>query len=625
MKKNHFCLFLIPFFYSFLPAEVIQLPEVITYLDNEFPAVEQRQVFTAEDIDELNVIDAVQLLESAGIQLISYGPYGLDQKPSIRGFTDETVRVIIDGICVNNAQYGTFDFSTLNIDDIEKIEIVRGGFTEGVSDEDAVAGAIYITTKKQEFGTHFKSDSSVKSYFNKDCPLDTFSQKLGFNTNVGNSFIKTNGAFTFANNKYLYKNYNDEIVSRENAKVIDGSGDINFLKYLKNGSSVGVTDLIYAGNKQTPGSSSTKNFGNQKDCNNNLMFQMINPEVANAFKLENNLAWLCNYRTYEDSYGYSEHQIQAIKYNFTQNVYKYRRYKQDLGLSFDFTHLNSTNDGVHNQFSGAFKSTSKFFLQSQNSSVNQKEWLLSFPWAVKFCGNNFAFTPKVGVGVNFLNSSLFFDIYKMTQFPNMDDLYWDDGTYHGNPNLKPENGYGAEISLNQKSKYVPFSICVFSNYYENKIQWAGTSPENVASAFYFGSDINIEKTLLQNKMNLIFNAEYLYTRLLDKSNKVIYGKKIMWTPDLIASLTLNYKPVESTVLSLDMNYTGKRYKSNVNTGYMKPYLLVNLSAQTSINTKKNWKITPYLRGENLFNWTYVSVPDYPMPGISAAAGIKISL
>ena len=86
-------------------------------------------MITAEELEAAHYEDLSDVVERAGLQVLSYGPYGLESKPSIRGFTDETVRVVIDGICVNNAQYGTFDFSSINLSAVERIEIVRGGFT----------------------------------------------------------------------------------------------------------------------------------------------------------------------------------------------------------------------------------------------------------------------------------------------------------------------------------------------------------------------------------------------------------------------------------------------------------------------------------------------------------------
>ena len=135
-------------------AEII-LPEVTTYIP---AAVERKIVLSAEMLEAEHLETLSAVMERCGIQILSYGPYGLDNKPSIRGFTDETVRVVIDGICVNNAQYGTFDFSSLNMAAVERIEIVRGGFTEGVEDEGAVGGVIYITTKKQEAGKKIRGE-----------------------------------------------------------------------------------------------------------------------------------------------------------------------------------------------------------------------------------------------------------------------------------------------------------------------------------------------------------------------------------------------------------------------------------------------------------------------------------
>ena len=62
--------------------DTIQLPEIVTYIDA--PVVEQRQVFTASDIERLHVADLPAVIERAGVQLLSYGTYGLEQKPSIR-------------------------------------------------------------------------------------------------------------------------------------------------------------------------------------------------------------------------------------------------------------------------------------------------------------------------------------------------------------------------------------------------------------------------------------------------------------------------------------------------------------------------------------------------------------
>mgnify|MGYP006051435331 FL=1 len=154
------CLISFPLFCN--EQTIIELPKITTYIEAA-PVVEQKTVIAEQEIEKSNVENLTQLLQNNGIQILSYGAYGSEQKPSIRGFTDETVRIVIDGVCVNNAQYGTFDFSSINVADISKIEILRGGFSESVLDEGAVGGVIYITTKKQSLGHKFFADFFVKA------------------------------------------------------------------------------------------------------------------------------------------------------------------------------------------------------------------------------------------------------------------------------------------------------------------------------------------------------------------------------------------------------------------------------------------------------------------------------
>lgn len=608
-----FLFFLFPVF-----SQDIEIPDIITWINQ--PVVEQRQSFTKEEIDSFSCPDLPSLMEAAGIQLLSYGPYGLEQKPSIRGFTDETVRVIINGICVNNAQYGTFDFSSINIEDIEHIEIVRGGFTEEVSDEGAVGGAIYITTKKQSLGQQFSSNTLIKSYFNYYQPADTFSQSAGFNGQVGdNSFIKANLKGTWAGNKYLYQNYQNRRTERQHAEVLDGSANIDFLYFYGNGNSIGITDLFYTGNKNTPGPDSSKKFGNQKDFDNNLTLQLINPAITKGLRMENTLSWLKNVRFYNDNSRDSTHLVDTFKYAATFNLYKFQNFTEAAGITLDYVHLNSTDDGLHNQFSGTFKTTTKY---------QKGIFGFTLPLGVKFSNKNFAFTPKAGIGIKTKHLDVLVDGYRMVQFPNMDDLYWDDGTFHGNQDLLPESGWGGDFTINLHDVWLPFSVCLFSNYYYNKIQWAGNSPQNVASAFYLGADLSFEKHFLSKKITIRGKGEYLYTKLMDKS-KNTYGKKIMWTPDFTGSITINYnlpakekRPAMS--FSAEGNYMGKRYTSNLNTSYLNPYFLLNLKSEIKISHKK-WEISPYIRIDNLLNTSYVSVTSYPMPGINGTLGIKLKL
>ena len=594
--------------------DVIVLPSVVTYIDA--PVAEQRQVFTAEDIEKQHFEDLADVIKSAGIQVLSYGTYGLEQKPSIRGFTDETVRVVVDGLCMNNPETGTFDFSAFNIDSIEKIEIVRGGFTEGVEDEGAVGGVIYITTKKQSLGHHFSFDSSVKSFGNgATSPLtaDTFSQKAGYDGELSDAdFLKVNAALTYAKNRYLYKSYTGSIATQENAAVKDGALTAQLTHYYGGGNSVTLGERFYAGDKNCPGAETAFNPGVQKDVTNTLSLSAFNPGIAGILNVRNNAAYTRTIRTYSDNYGDSRHTLDDAKYALSGELYGFKRIKETAGLSFEYTHLDSTNAGEHTQLSGVFKETTKLLLTDVFS--------VTVPLAVKFCGQNAAFVPKLGMVAKWQGIELLLDGYRMVQFPNMDDLYWEGSGYHGNPDLEPEQGWGADFTVNVKNRLVPFSVQFFTNYYKDKIAWSGGTTQNVKSAFYAGVDLAAHAAFFDGRLTLHANGEYLYNRLLDKSDSLTYGKRIMWTPDLTFSVsgTLSLAAFDATV---SCDYTGKRYLSNLNISYLEPYALFNASLTFTL-----WKkVTPYLKLENLLNTRYQSIDGYTMPGTSATVGVRITV
>ena len=162
-------------------------------------------------------------------------------------------------------------------------------------------------------------------------------------------------------------------------------------------------------------------------------------------------------------------------------------------------------------------------------------------------------------------------------------------------------------------------ITVFSDYYKDKIKWGSGTTENLSSAFYLGVDFNADVSFFNKFWTVAVNGEYLYNCLLDKENKYTYGKRIMWTPDLVCNLTTTWN-FELAKISLSATYTGRRYTDNMNLYYLNPYVLVNLAAETAPIKER---FTPYLKVDNLLNWQYQSVEGYAMPGISMTIGGRV--
>jgi vitamin B12 transporter len=107
-------------------------------------------VITSKQISERHLQTVVDVLrEVPGLSVIEQGGPGKLANVFIRGSNSNHALVIVDGITMNDASSpnNAFDFSSLNTDDIERIEIVRGPQST-LYGSDAIAGIVNISTKQ---------------------------------------------------------------------------------------------------------------------------------------------------------------------------------------------------------------------------------------------------------------------------------------------------------------------------------------------------------------------------------------------------------------------------------------------------------------------------------------------
>lgn len=89
---------------------------------------------------------AAVLGPQSGLRLASRGGDTSPSLPSIRGSTAEQVLVLVDGRRRNLAQGGGIDLTSLPLQSIEAVDVVRGG-ASSVWGSDAIGGAIHVQTR----------------------------------------------------------------------------------------------------------------------------------------------------------------------------------------------------------------------------------------------------------------------------------------------------------------------------------------------------------------------------------------------------------------------------------------------------------------------------------------------
>lgn len=180
----------------------VNLNEVVVVTATKFPKNQNEtgKVLTVIDEQQLSRSsgkDLAQLLnEQVGIVIngANSNP-GKDKSVFVRGATSEHTLILLDGIPVNDPSGvgGAFDLRLLPIDQIERVEILKGSQST-LYGSDAIAGVINIITKKK--GTKPLGGSGTLSYGS----YNTFKGNAGINGstklvdyNIGYTRFKTDG------------------------------------------------------------------------------------------------------------------------------------------------------------------------------------------------------------------------------------------------------------------------------------------------------------------------------------------------------------------------------------------------------------------------------------------------
>lgn len=109
-------------------------------------------VFTREDIETIKPRSVPDLLSRApGVQIGQTGGRGSQTGLFVRGTKSAQTLVLIDGVRINGADSGSAPLDMLAIDQVERIEIVRGP-RSAVYGSDAIGGVVQIFTRSGKRG-----------------------------------------------------------------------------------------------------------------------------------------------------------------------------------------------------------------------------------------------------------------------------------------------------------------------------------------------------------------------------------------------------------------------------------------------------------------------------------------
>jgi len=210
-----------------------------------------------------------------------------------------------------------------------------------------------------------------------------------------------------------------------------------------------------------------------------------------------------------------------------------------------------------------------------------------------------------------------------SKIPTLNDMYWSPG---GNPELKNENGYLSEITLEMTniltgSLRIKNDLTFFRNHLNNMIQWhpgefSYWEADNLNNILTTGLETGFDVSYSNSGFILSLNAGYTYTKAiysdLDNDKASLAGNQLIYIPEnqINTLLRICWHHVYSI---FNTGYTGRRFLDADNSQYLPPFSVSDLRIGLKL-TAGNIYYDAGFAIENLFNVDYQNIAYYPMPG-----------
>jgi len=608
---------------------------------------QQMAVIEKEEIERRNAPDVASLLqETLDLNLTRYGTYGNMTLLNLRGLDSKRLAILIDGVPVNSSIDGKFDIEQIDLNSVERIEVIYGGSDSKFNVSGAMGGVINIVTvKKQKPGLRLGASVSNTGampgeYRGRDGQTQGPNwEDLADTQNVDISAAYGGDAFSFtanvfanrAQNHYLFVDSYKYSRRKDNNEVWDAGGAVSVTGELPDLSKWIASSTFYYGDKNLPTSGFSSSVGSQQDISsrNNLMLDMPRA-FHDDLAMEASLGWHFIRKDYTSPADvFSRHDQQNFtainRWNWDTSEHLSLR----SGFDYRFIYLDSTDIGNRDRHDGGV------YLTAEIKPVQQFMIIPSVKAVFVSKGDTlFTAVPKLGLLWNVTDSlTIRNNYFRSFKFPDFEELYWNDGGASGvgNPDLKPEDGWGGDIGVSWCFKeLLSFESTFFTHWLKDSIHWyPGIGgiwrPENVGEAIFFGLDSKLRfeipvKLGAIKKIIPSISYQYLLSYLLSFGYEFADNKRIPYSPAHTTGVSLEV-PWGLGSLLISGHYESLRYDDRANLTQLKPHFLLNAAVNQKIG--KNFTVFGVLR--NILNESYQSFNDYPMPGITLTLGIRANL
>lgn len=545
-------------------------------------------VYTREDIERRQVKTLPELLRgTTGLDITQQGGYGKNSSVFIRGTNSDQLLVLVDGIRFGSVTSGTSPFELFPIDQIERVEIIRGP-QSSLWGAEALGGVIQIFTRKgaQEEKPTVSIDAGGGSFYTAKASGTVSGRYRDSWYTLGASHLNSQNfdarqpttGFFGVDEPDKDRYYNTGLNARLGHRF-DSNAEIE-ASYLR---SEGRNDYDGTPNKtefvnQVIGLSgaldltdnwrSTLRLGQSRDDSDQFA-----PDGSFYSRFDStrwNVSWLNEIKLSDD------HQLMLGS--------DYRLDEADS--TTDYSELSRYDVGVFGEWHGRF-----FDNHHLNGSIR---------WDENEAFGDFV-TGSIGWRSNWsYGLSTFANFGNGFKAPTFNQLYWPG---FGNPNLTAEESTSVEVGLAGNHDWLQWELRAYHTDLDNLIVYVydpgsfALVADNIGKAQVDGIEAEIGTQILGWNAKLSMNLLSPVNRETDKRLPRRTDRMISF------DLSRSFGPVDVGAFVLAEGY---RYDDTANTTKVSGYATVDL--RTAYHINKNWTVSGQLN--NLLDKQYQLVNTY---------------
>ncbi len=548
-------------------------------------------VLTRDEIQRRQVQSVQDLLRGeAGISIANNGGLGKLSSMFIRGTDADQILVLVNGVRVGSTTAGTTRIEFIPVDQIERIEIVRGP-RSSLYGADAIGGVIQIFTRDAEGpavsvggGSHETYNTSASFGLKGESAWLSVSgnyiESQGFNScrpSPLGPFGYTGGCFADEPDDDGYRNASGSLrtgyrwgeTAEIEANVLYASGHTEYDGSYTN--ETDFTEAVYALKGKVAAASNwdlTLQLGlsqdDSDDFSNGTYRSTIDTERRNA--------------SLQSDWTVAAGQVLTLGVDYLDD-------RVDSTTLYDETSRDNT--GVFGQYAGRFGDHQ--LLASVRSDDNEQ------------FGNH----TTGGLGWKwFAEDYLAFSVAWGTAFlaPSFNDLYYPG---YSNPDLKPEESDSVEFGISGTAANTTWSVSAFETNVDDLIAFdsATFTPQNISEARIRGVEAQA-RTQLER---WTFGATYTH---LDPRNRESHNL-LPRRPEDAGRLDIGYG-TDVFSIGTTVNLVGARYDDVANMTKLDSYTTVDLVAELRFGA--GWSVQG--RIANAFDEDYETAAYYYQDGRS---------